>query len=65
MLACEEIIKEFMSFQQQKADVTKTYQDLITQYESIGLSDRVALIKKERDQTLGELSEMDIQTSDL
>lgn len=65
MLAYEEMTKGFMSFQQQKADVTKTYQDLITQYESMGLSDRVALIKKERDQTLGELSAMEIQTSDL
>lgn len=65
MLAYEEMTKDFMSFQQQKADVTKTYQDLITQYEKMGLSDRVALIKKERDQTLGELSSMEIQTSDL
>lgn len=65
MLAYEEMTKEFMSFQQQKADVTKTYQDLITQYESMGLGDRVELIKKERDQVLGEISAMEVQSSEL
>lgn len=64
-LSYEQMTKEFMSFQQQRADATKTYQDLINQYESIGLGDRVELIKKERDQVLGEISTMEIQSSEI